>query len=344
MNGSNGTLGPVVADLSGTGVSPDEHELLRHPALGGIILFTRNYREPGQVADLCAEIREVSGRNLLISVDQEGGRVQRFRDGLTRLPPANVFGMLFDEDPENALALVRDAAFLMAFELRELGVDLSFAPVADIDRGICEVIGTRAFHHEPGTVGRLCAAWRRGMRDAGMAAVAKHFPGHGAVRGDSHLETPLDERDFETIAAEDLVPFESLVAEGLEGIMTAHVRYPGVDPSVPTFSRFWLDTVLRGRMGFDGIVFSDDLTMAGAGDAGGPANRAVAALDAGCDAVLICNDPPGALDALNALDGREPVRSLERLLGAPWDGSSGSVAARIDRTRSEIERVAREIA
>ncbi len=320
--------GPVVADLVGSRVSPKEHALLRHPALGGIILFTRNYEHPDQLRDLCAEIRDVAGRPLLLSVDQEGGRVQRFRPGFTALPPPAWFGAGFERDPDAALANAREAAMTMAFELRRLGVDLSYMPLADLDLGLCAVIGDRAFHRDPVVVHALARAWRQGMRDAGMASVAKHFPGHGGVTGDSHLELPVDDRELAAIEAEDLQPFRQLVTDGVEAVMTAHVRFPKVDQAPPTFSRTWLNDVLRGRLGFDGIIFSDDLSMAAAQVAGDPAGRARAALAAGCDALLVCNDPDAAHRVLDAVEPEDARRPLSSLLGGPLDDGLAERVAR----------------
>lgn len=331
-------LGPVITDLAGTTVARSEWDMLRHRNLGGVILFSRNYDEPRQLGSLCDEIRDTAGRRLLIAVDQEGGRVQRFKGGFSTLPPMAVFGRLYDTDPGRALECARQAALTMALELRTRGVDLSFAPVADLDRGVSTVVGDRAFHREPRAVAALCTAWRQGMADAGMAAVAKHFPGHGAVAADSHLDTPVDDRPLGEIEAEDLVPFARLVEAGLEGVMTAHVVYREVDAEVATFSRFWIREMLRARLGFDGVVFSDDLSMAGAGSAGGPGERARAALEAGCDALLVCNDRKAAIEVLDHVDG--PARPLEPLLGRDIAPALPGLEGRVTRFSTTLQDLA----
>ena len=292
-------LGSVIADIGGIRVDGSEHPLLRHPQLGGIILFSRNYESPAQLKSLCAEIRDVAGRDLLIAVDQEGGRVQRFRRGFTRLPPAGHCAEVYDQDPASGMQQVYDQAHTMATELRACTVDLSFAPVLDLDTGLCEGIGDRAVHSRPEAVTALARAFIDGMHAAGMAAVAKHFPGHGHVREDSHLETPVDSRSLEEIEGSDLVPFRALLTPCCEGVMTAHIQFPAVDDELPTYSPFWLKTVLRNSLEFEGVVFSDDLNMRGAYGVGGPAERARRALDAGCDALLICNNPGAAWEILD---------------------------------------------
>jgi beta-N-acetylhexosaminidase len=300
--------GPVMLDLQGTELAAEERELLRHPATGGVILFARNYASPDQLYRLVRAIHEVRAPSLIVAVDQEGGRVQRFRDGFTHLPPPGRYGRLYDADRQRGLDTARLAGWLMASELRACGVDLSFAPVLDLDRGLSSVIGDRAFHGDPEAVADLARAWVLGVHDAGMQAVGKHFPGHGSVAADSHHELPVDGRTLTDIELEDLVPFERLVRHGLGGIMPAHVVYPKADPRPAGFSEFWIRGVLRGRLGFQGVVFSDDLTMAAAAIEGGFPERARAALDAGCDMVLVCNNPAGAAEVLDALaDYADPV-------------------------------------
>jgi len=296
--------GPVMADVEGLTLTAEEYERLQHPAVGSVILFTRNYQTPEQLERLTGEIHALREPRLLIGVDHEGGRVQRFRDGFTPLPAVRKLGELYDRDAEEAVLAATTAGWLMAAELLELGVDFSFAPVADLDAGVSAVIGDRAYHGDPLAAARLAGGYMRGMRNAGMAATAKHFPGHGGVAGDSHLVIPVDERPYEAIEARDLVPFRELIREGVAGIMTAHVIYRQVDDLPPTFSRFWLGEILRERLGFDGVVFSDDLSMAGAQVAGGPLERAVAALEAGCDVVLLCNDTRALDQVLDGLAGR----------------------------------------
>jgi beta-N-acetylhexosaminidase len=295
------SLGPVILDLEGLELSAEERELLRHPAVGGVILFPRNYFDPDQLIALTTVIHGLRDPHLLISVDQEGGRVQRFREGFTRLPPAARFGQLARRDPHHARQMAKAVGWLMAAELRVLGVDFSFAPVLDLDRGVSGVIGDRAFASSINAVTDLAWAWCEGVRAAGMAAVGKHFPGHGGVAADSHAELPIDSRRFEDIEMHDLVPFERLIRHGLEAIMPAHVLYPHVDPLPAGFSPFWLKEVLRGQLAFQGVIFSDDLNMGAAAAGGGYADRACAALAAGCDVLLICQNRPAALEMVDAL-------------------------------------------
>jgi beta-N-acetylhexosaminidase len=306
------TLGPVMLDLAGSTLTAAERERLRHPHVGGVILFSRNYRAPEQIASLVREIHELREPRLLVAVDHEGGRVQRLREGFTRLPPLRRFGRLYDENPKRARRLAHTAGWLMAAELRAVDVDFSFAPVLDLDRGVSEVIGDRAFHASPDAVSELAMSYVAGMNEAGMAATGKHFPGHGGCRADSHVALPVDDRRFADIAIEDLVPFERLVENGLPGIMPAHVVYPHVDAQPAGFSRVWLQEVLRRRLGFQGIIFSDDLSMEGARGAGGMVERAELALAAGCDMVLVCNDAIGAEAVLQRLRPPEDAASQLR--------------------------------
>jgi beta-N-acetylhexosaminidase len=276
-------------------------------------LFARNYESPQQIQRLIQAIHELRRPNLLVAVDQEGGRVQRFADGLTRLPPAAWYARHYGRG-SGARQAAREAGWLMAAELRSLGVDFSFAPVLDVERGVSQVIGDRAFADSAGEVAELALAWARGAREAGMPSVGKHFPGHGAVAADSHLELPVDERDFQDLWLEDLVPFRRLIDNGLEGIMPAHVVYPAVDAQPAGFSARWLQGVLRERLGFQGVIFSDDLSMAAADIAGDYSERARAALRAGCDMVLVCNNPGAAALVLESLsDYSDPV-SQSRLV------------------------------
>lgn len=308
------TIGPLMLDLEGPELTQEERELLGHPLVGGLILFSRNYRSPEQLSRLTAEIHAVRDPRLLIAVDQEGGRVQRFRAGFTRLPPAVRYGAWHRKNPREGRRLSELAGWLMATELRSLGVDFSFAPVLDVDAGVSAVIGDRAFADRPVVVADLARAWMRGSHAAGMPAVGKHFPGHGKVRADSHLELPVDRRDLSALLIDDLVPFERLIGAGIEAIMPAHVLYPRIDDRPAGFSARWLKSLLRGQMGFQGIIFSDDLSMGAAQIAGGYAERARAALEAGCDMVLACNNRSGAVDVLDALSGfDEPAGHLRML-------------------------------
>ena len=294
-------LGPVMLDLQGLEISPDEREMLKHPLTGGVILFTRNYESPEQITRLVEDIHQVRNPHLLVSVDHEGGRVQRFREGFTRLPPLLKIGELYGADKKQAKQIAETLGWLMAIELRAVGVDFSFAPVLDVDRGISEVIGDRSFGSDPETVADLAVAYIRGMNKAGMSATGKHFPGHGAVQADSHIACPVDERSYEDIYAQDIIPFERLIHNGLAGIMPAHVVYSSVDPNPAGFSSFWLNQVLRNRLEFQGVIFSDDLSMEGASIAGDVVARTKAALKAGCDMALVCNSPESAAKVLDNL-------------------------------------------
>lgn len=294
--------GPVMVDVAGCSLSDDDRRRLSHPMVGAVILFRRNFESVGQLRSLTEEIRSLRSPHLLIAVDHEGGRVQRFLTGFTRLPPMQVLGALWEKSPEAALDLAHDVGEVLATELRASGVDLSFTPVLDIDHGRCAVIGNRSFHADPNIVATLAEALTRGLVAGGMIACGKHFPGHGAVEGDSHHVIPVDHRSYASIEEADLIPFARLAAAGMHAVMPAHVVYDAVDPLPAGFSPFWLQTVLRERLGFDGTIFSDDLCMEGAAGAGGIAARAQAAFAAGCDMALVCNRPDLADELLAQLD------------------------------------------
>ncbi|MEX2524924.1 MAG: beta-N-acetylhexosaminidase [Gammaproteobacteria bacterium] len=296
------SLGPIMLDLRGPVLEPDEREMLQHPLVGGVILFARNYQDIDQLVALTGHIHTLRRPPLLIAVDHEGGRVQRFRESFTRLPPCRSYGHLYERDAEEAGSMAGKAGWLMAMELLVAGVDFSFAPVLDLDMNISRVIGDRAFHGDPETVTDLGRHFMRGMKTAGMAAVGKHFPGHGGVREDSHLDIPVDDRRFEDIMMQDMVPFERLIGNGLPGIMPAHVVYKQVDGKPAGFSPVWLKQILRQRLGYQGVIFSDDISMAGAGVAGDYPDRAMAAVEAGCDMVLVCNNQEAALSLLSSLE------------------------------------------
>ena len=291
----------VIADISGLTLTADDRDFLSQPEVAGIILFSRNYESPQQLQQLTAELQQLRP-DLLISVDQEGGRVQRFRDGFTRLPPMLMLEQQLKDDPQAASSLASELGWLMATELLAHGVHLSFAPVLDIERGCSTVIGDRAFGHSAENVLTLATAFISGMAEAGMAAVGKHFPGHGAVVADSHLELPVDERS-KTELDYDIQPFADLIArQSLAGVMPAHVIYPAVDgDNTAGFSPQWLQHVLRQQLGFSGVIFSDDLSMAGAAAAGNYRARSVRAIAAGCNALLACNNRDAAVEVVLAV-------------------------------------------
>ncbi|HAO33581.1 MAG TPA: beta-N-acetylhexosaminidase [Candidatus Competibacter sp.] len=304
-------LGLIMLGLEGLDLTAEEQALLRHPLVGGVILFSRNYHSPEQLRALTAAIHGLRQPRLLVAVDHEGGRVQRFRDGFTRLPAVRCLGELYDRDRMRAKQLARVTGWLMAAELRAVGVDFSFAPVLDLDHGVSGIIGDRAFHRDPEAVADLAHAYVSGMQKAGMEGVGKHFPGHGGIAADSHLELPVDPRSYEELADADLLAFERMIHYGLAALMPAHVLYPQVDDRPAGFSARWLKQILRRDLEFQGVIFSDDLDMAGAGEAGSPPERARAALAAGCDMILACNDRAAAIAILDNLrHAMEPVSQL----------------------------------
>lgn len=283
------THGPVVVDIAGTQLGEADRRRLAHPLVGMVILFSRNFESPAQLARLCGEIHALRQPPLLIAVDHEGGRVQRFRQGFTQIPPMAAFGRLWERDVLEACRAALAAGFVLGAELRAHGVDLTFAPVLDLDWGRSSVIGDRAFHSDPRVVTLLANQVGYGLALAGMSNCGKHFPGHGWARADSHVALPTDERTLEEIVRADGAPYAWL-GVGLDAVMLAHVVYPSVDEKPAGFSRRWIQDVLRKQMGFTGVVFSDDLSMQGARVAGDVVQAAAAALAAGCDFVLICND------------------------------------------------------
>jgi beta-N-acetylhexosaminidase len=299
------SFGPIMLDVAGLTLTEHERDIINHPNTGAVILFSRNYESPEQVTALINSIRAARKGDILIAVDQEGGRVQRFRNGFTRLPPASFY--------MNKPELAESVAWLMAMELLAVGVDFSFAPVLDIDCGVSEIIGDRSFSSDAELATRLASLFRKGMNSAGMAATGKHFPGHGAVALDSHLTLPIDERDLDSIRAKDLLPFKQLIDEGLEAIMPAHVVYSMVDPNPAGFSHFWLQTILRTELNFNGTIFSDDLSMEGAASVGDFPERARQAQLAGCDMILVCNNPIAAEQVLDALPIRHNPLREQRL-------------------------------
>jgi len=308
------TLGPLMIDLHGTQLLPDERELLRHPLVGGVILFARNFESREQVKQLITDVRALRSPALLIAVDYEGGRVQRFRRDFTLIPPMRLLGNAYDTNPAQGLKLARQTGWLLAAELRAIHVDLNFGPVVDLDYGASSVIGDRSLHNDARVVSALAIAVVNGMRDAGMHAVAKHFPGHGAVIADSHIALPVDHRRYVDMD-NDLYPYARLIDNGLAGVMAAHVVFDKVDQVPASFSRRWLVEELRGKLGFKGAVFSDDLSMEGASIMGDMPHRVAAALSAGCDMALICNRRDAVLQTLGALKLEPDITSLARVAG-----------------------------
>jgi beta-N-acetylhexosaminidase len=300
-------------DVVGTELDADDIRRLQHPLVGGVILFARNFKDTAQLKALTTAIHAVRQPPLLIAVDHEGGRVQRFREGFTRIPAMRELGKVWDAHPKRARQLAEEAGWILAAELRAHGVDFSFTPVLDMDYGESQVIGDRAFHRNAQAISELSFSLMQGLKKGGMAAVGKHFPGHGYVAADSHVAIPVDERSFDQIAQVDLQPFRQLIDDGLPAIMPAHVIYTKVDSKPAGFSEKWLQKVLRQRLEFNGVIFSDDLSMEGAVVAGDVTQRALAALQAGCDMVLLCNRPDLADELLANLQWDISGASLARL-------------------------------
>lgn len=333
-------IGCFIIDLEGKELTAEERDLLAHPLVGGLIFFARNFESREQMIKLCSEVRAVRKNPCLLMVDQEGGRVQRFTNGLTRLPRMAEFGKIYTDSPEKASMLARDCGWLMATEILSLGIDLSLAPVLDLGKGLNTAIGDRAFHADPQIVSVLAAAFIQGMRDADMAATGKHFPGHGSVSVDSHLAMPVDDRDIATVTREDMLPFARLIKSGIPAIMAAHIVFPGVDSMPVGFSHYWLQTILRQQLGFSGTILSDDLNMEGAGMAGDYAGRVLAAREAGCDFALLCNNRRGVIQVLDRLpadahqisrdkwtplQGHFPSRSVHYQDNQRWQTTSQSI-------------------
>ncbi len=313
----------LMIGVAGPELAEHEKHWLQSPAVAGVLLFSRNYRSREQLGALCATICEAGGEEMLIAVDQEGGPVQRFRDGFTRLPALAAIGALYERDPDEAIRLAEEHAWVMASELRASGVDFSFAPVVDLARGNA-AIGLRAFHADPVITAELAQAYVRGMHLGGMAAVLKHFPGHGSVPGDTHKMEATDPRSLAEIRRDDLLPFAQCIEAHAEAVMMAHVAYPAVDSRPAGYSKVWINEILRGELGFAGAVISDDISMAAAGVAGGVGERVRAHLEAGCDLVLACF-PEVVGAALAAMDGEavpmpESLAALHGAVGASWDG------------------------
>lgn len=308
------SLGPVMLDIKGTQLTADDIKRLLHPLTGGVILFTRNYSNHRQLTELTQQIHALRNPHLLIAVDHEGGRVQRFQKDFTKLPAMRALGKIWDKRPVRARHLAKQVGFVLAAELNACGVDFSFTPVLDIDHGQSGVIGDRAFHHNPNVVSDLAHHLMLGLKKGGMPAIGKHFPGHGYIQADSHLERSVDQRRYLDIEMNDLIPFRHMIDSGLAGIMPAHVIYPEIDQKPAGFSTIWLQKILRTALQFEGCIFSDDLSMRGAGDyLESMLLRAQAALVAGCDMILVCNNPAGADEILAGLQWEMSAISLSRL-------------------------------
>ncbi len=310
------SLGPVVLDIQGVELLAEEKEILGHPQVSGLILFTRNFEDSKQIRELVASIRDVRA-DLIICVDHEGGRVQRFRKDFTVLPAMQSLGVLYQNDPQKAELYSQEMGWLMASELLAHDIDVSFAPILDLDESFSDIIGDRAFSNDPDIVITLAGAFINGMHEAGMTATGKHFPGHGGVKADSHLELPVDERSLEALEQRDIIPYKKLLGQ-LDAVMSAHIQFPAVDEALVSFSPFWIKEYLKNTMAYQGLVFSDDLTMEGAAGVGGYDQRAKLALEAGCDVVLVCNNAPGAVTVIESLEAeksRYQTRSLSALKG-----------------------------
>lgn len=314
---SKSFMGPIMLDVHGTSLTDEDREIIQHPMVGGLIYFSRNFESHEQVAELSKEIRAVKQSDLLIAVDHEGGRVQRFRDGFSAIPAMGAIYPLANNEIDKAKELAEQCGILMALEVQAVGIDISFAPILDIDN-ISDVIGDRAFHQGTEVVTLLASAFINGMRQAGMAATGKHFPGHGSVKEDSHIAMPIDNRSKEDILANDFFPFEVMIkAQQIAALMPAHVVFPAFDDKAVGFSRYWLQEILRKKLAFDGVIFSDDLSMEGAHTAGGFIERSEAAQQAGCDMLLLCNNRPAVIDVIDKANleiNKDSSRRLQQML------------------------------
>lgn len=346
------SLGPLMVDLCADKISVEERELLLSPYVGGVILFSRNFTSVESLTALVEDIHALRHPRLLISIDQEGGRVQRLREGFTQLPAVKLLGDIYNSDPVRARELAQTTGWLMAAELRSIGIDFSFAPILDLNFGVSQVIGDRAFHKDAEIVSTLAIRYMAGMRAAGMQAVGKHFPGHGAVTADSHIDLPTDNRKYEDILMQDLIPFKRMIHQGLAGIMTAHVIYEKVDNTIATFSRKWLQTVLREQLEFKGVIFSDDLSMKAADCGNEYLERTQSALHAGCDIVLICNASERACEVAEKFEnynnpasqirltrmhgGRSPLSYLDLRKTKQWQQAIAQVESYQDSPHGEL--------
>ncbi len=329
-----------MVDIEGFELQADERERLEHPSVSGIILFTRNFESSEQLVELTRVLREVKSPRLLIAVDQEGGRVQRFRNDFFKLPALRNLGRLYKNSKSSALSLAKDHAYLMASEILSAGIDISFAPVIDLDKGISDVIGERAFAEDAKTVTELAASYIEGMHEAGMKATGKHFPGHGSVKADSHVDLPIDERLFNDIYEQDLVPFRQLIQQNLDAVMVSHVIYPDIDQTPAGFSKIWVGEELCDKMEFKGMIFSDDITMQAAASVGSHLERANMAIGAGCDCVITCNDSTGRDEIIDGLVfkpnsrlqakidkmyGVQPFKFADRQRSSRWNSAHDTI-------------------
>ncbi len=316
-------MGPIMLDVLGTSLTAEDKELLQHPLVGGLILFTRNYESPEQIAQLTADIRKAANKELIIAVDHEGGRVQRFRDGFSLIPAMGKIWNFADQNVATAQELAKQSAILMALEVQAVGIDISFAPILDID-DISAVIGDRAFHKKPEIVCQLASAFVDGLHLVGMKATGKHFPGHGSVQADSHIALPIDPRLREEIFSLDMLPFKTLIESNkVDALMPAHVIFPEVDSEAVGFSPYWLKDILRNELGFNGVIFSDDLSMEGAACVGGYVERSEAAQQAGCDMLLLCNNRESCIDVIDNANISIDEKSNQRLLRLLKTSTSG---------------------
>ena len=306
---SSALIGPLMVDVGGLELTAEDREVLKHPLIGGLILFTRNYRDPEQLAALCMDILAVKKPRLLLAVDHEGGRVQRFRVGFTRIPAMRTLGKLYEEDAAKAGAEAREHGLTIGRELAAFGIDLCFAPVLDRDYGVSTVIGDRAFDQDSDRIIELARSFRTGLNAAGLVATGKHYPGHGAVSADSHHELPVDRRSLDELQ-KDMVPFEALIKDGIESLMMAHVRYTSVDQAPASLSKIWIQDNLRKRLKYTGAIFCDDLSMGGAAVVGTMEERARLAFEVGCDMLPVCNDRPATIALLHALKDIKPTKAI----------------------------------
>lgn len=313
-------IGCLIINVESTTLSPEEKDLIGHPLVGGVILFSRNYESPSQLRELCQAIRFSRQQALLIMVDQEGGRVQRFIEGFTRLPAFSLYGRIYDQEPQKALKLAEQVAWLMAAELLDTGVDLSLSPVLDLNKEISSIIGERAFHRQPGIVIELAQAFIRGMKGAGMAALGKHFPGHGSVQLDSHLSLPMDNRSFEEIYRDDMQTFTALIQSNIPAIMAAHIVFPKIDSKAVGYSSIWLKDILRKQLQYKGLVLSDDINMEGANISANYADRFAIAREAGCDLVLLCNNKSAVIKVIDQFSNLVNEHSLAYEKWQPLQG------------------------